>query len=574
MNIAENQTKRPARAQYLESAAAAAKAQERDDWNAALNEWEAALEFVQDIPGAWRGKAIALERLGHLDQAGNAFADGLRRWPDDPALLFGKARIEEKRANWKAALADWQTAQSRAPERIEACLGIGRSLSALGRDEEAQTVLEAATGSWPDDERLLLLLGQVLRQTEGPDKVIAYWRNLAGKLPQRGDIAFLLADVLHQSGQDKAALAEALRAAKECHAPNAPHLLERAAELALRLAGSLHPPEECLKIAAGLASRFPGNAQINAAIARQHFVEGDMTAVIRGLTATIARTPDDWNAYIGLGEALQQVAATDPEARQVVETRLAAEIARNGGEMGARFAAYMQDTAAQLRPLLKPGPGEILETAGSGTAVIFFGGMAVKQPRTMPFLLDRFFASRGIKALYVTDHSGNLGLHGIASAGDSMDSTAAYLRERIRAHPRRRICMIGSSGGGLAAVHYGLRLGADQIIGLSAATNLTSDFFTQNRDRRARLTIRRLNQTIAQNLLDVRPWLASAAKRPQIDLFFAAENEGDWSQAKHISGLPEVRLHATSGWQNHNIMPALFKSGLFAAELDRLLSGE
>lgn len=133
--------------------------------------------------------------------------------------------------------------------------------------------------------------------------------------------------------------------------------------------------------------------------------------------------------------------------------------------------------------------------------------------------------------------------------------------------------MIGSSGGGLPAVHYGLRLGADQIIGLSAATNLSSDFFMQNHDRRARLTIKRLNQTIAKNLLDVKPWLRAAAKQPKIDLFFAAENEGDWSQAQHLSDLPGVSLHGTSGWQNHNIMPGLFKSGMFASELCRLLSG-
>lgn len=411
MSTSENQAQKPARAQYLERAAAAAKAQARNDWQAVLNEWNRALEFVQDIPGAWRGKAIALERLERFDQARNAFAEGLKQWPEDTALLFGTARIDEKRGDWNAALASWKMAKSRAPERSEAFLGIGRSLTVLRREDEARTLLEEAAALWPDDERLMMLLGQVLRQTGEPDEVVAYWRDLAQKRPERGDIAFLLADVLHQSGQDEEAIIEALRAAKECSAPNAPHLLEQAAELALRLAENLHPPEEYLKTAIELAVRFPKNAQVQAAMARRHFFDGDMNTVIRGLTGRITETPDDWTAYVGLGEALQQMSASEPEGTKKLEIRLAAELDRSGSDIGPRFAAFLRDTATPLRPSLLPGPGEILESAGgeSDTVVIMFGGMEKRQRTALPFLMERFFASRGIKPFYIADQKGNFG---------------------------------------------------------------------------------------------------------------------------------------------------------------------
>jgi soluble lytic murein transglycosylase-like protein len=92
-------------------------------------------------------RARAAYRLGRFAEAGEGYEHALAIATDrvdrfDAAVQ--RARVGELLADWPKALAFWQTARTAAPREVEGWDGTTRLLAALGRGEEAVTLLRQA----------------------------------------------------------------------------------------------------------------------------------------------------------------------------------------------------------------------------------------------------------------------------------------------------------------------------------------------------------------------------------------------------------------------------------------------
>jgi hypothetical protein len=178
-------------------------------------------------------------------------------------------------------------------------------------------------------------------------------------------------------------------------------------------------------------------------------------------------------------------------------------------------------------------------------ALVFTGG---SDSMSMPLpVFDRYLAAAGVTAVYLKDFQRLMYLKGIASLGDDLPSTVAALRQLQQRLGATRVCTIGDSAGGYAAIRYAVELDAACALSFGGDTS-----WSPGRGEFA-LFANRLRAHFPIDAMDLRSFLAARQECARIVLVFGAEEARDKSHAEQLSGLPRVELRPVPGQNTHNI---------------------
>jgi protein O-GlcNAc transferase len=110
---------------------------------------------------------VNLDRLGRREEAVAALREALRLDPGlGHAYYVNLSSNLAEPGNFEEAIDLYTRACRLDPESVEARYGLGRALSALGRNAEAQQALQQAVMMRPDDPMLHAELGEVLEKQE------------------------------------------------------------------------------------------------------------------------------------------------------------------------------------------------------------------------------------------------------------------------------------------------------------------------------------------------------------------------------------------------------------------------
>jgi hypothetical protein len=183
--------------------------------------------------------------------------------------------------------------------------------------------------------------------------------------------------------------------------------------------------------------------------------------------------------------------------------------------------------------------------------------------------MHRWFGRLPASLVYLRDFRHLFYLSGLPSLGANRDDTIAALRRMVASLNGRRILCLGASAGTYPALHYGLDLGAEAVVGLSGAIDLSVDF---NARLTGAETIARLHAELPAAAIDLRRAYATAPKPPRARIAYGADNWDDRLHAESMRGLSTVRLEAVDACDNHNVTLELIRRGQFEPMLNWLLS--
>jgi len=267
---------------------------------------------------------LAGENGAALPEADAARKDAKRMLLD---TLAESARAAEAEGNFTTALSFWQEAGALSPHGAGFRAGIARSLSGLGRDEEALAALPSATED-PDD---LLLMARIQLKTGKIEQAIdaarqSYARSSGDIHPRRH---LELSDVLAECGDLRGA-AQVLTAVSRIR-PNHPEVFARLADLYARIgdwhacanaaasAWHLNPdddrslrllarsaeqenrPREAAELYRQLSARATDDPEILLALARSSLASGDAEQAHQAAERTLTLQPDCGSAHAILG---------------------------------------------------------------------------------------------------------------------------------------------------------------------------------------------------------------------------------------------------------------------------------
>jgi tetratricopeptide (TPR) repeat protein len=207
---------------------------------------------------------------------------------------------------------------------------------------------------------------------------------------------------------------------------------------------------------------------------------------------------------------------------------------------------------ARLNDRGSPETTSILSPENRGLVLAFSGlkGGLLDFNKQGDSLLTQYLATLGLSVIYLKDNQRLLFLNGIASLAKDYASTVARLRELIAESGVTRLFTLATSGGGFAAIRYGLALGAECALCFSPPTNLTRDFLRQ--DPRGKVVQYRLGKHFSDDILDLRPQLQKATSRMDVHIYYGDAHPDDRRHAEHLQGAPGVTLHPFQGINEHS----------------------
>jgi hypothetical protein len=213
---------------------------------------------------------------------------------------------------------------------------------------------------------------------------------------------------------------------------------------------------------------------------------------------------------------------------------------------------------------------QIVRRDGADSLLLVFAGADHKMGFSLA-AMHRWFGRLPVNLAYLRDFRSLFYLGGIPSLGPDVTATAAALRDIAIALGVRRILCCGCSSGLHAALHYGLTLGAEAVLGLAGPTNLSTEF---NTHLRSKARVAYLWATMPQApAIDLHRLYSEAARAPRVLLVYDRNNWDDRLHAEHLAGLPTVRLDPLEDRGGHAVISALIRRGLFDEKLNWLVQG-
>jgi Tfp pilus assembly protein PilF len=208
----------------------------------------------------------------------------------------------------------------------------------------------------------------------------------------------------------------------------------------------------------------------------------------------------------------------------------------------------------------------IAECVGAETLVVVFTGTNDRVWLPLP-LFDRYLAALGVSAVYLKDFRRMLFVQGVQSFGEGYEATIAALRTVKRRLRAKRLCTIGHSGGGRAAIRYGVELEAANIVSIAGATGAAPclDPAAYPRDQ---ITHSRTLRHAGSEMLDLKPFLESQRFASKIALVHGANSASEVANALYLSAIRGVTLHPIPG-PSPTIM-SLARQGDFVQTLGNL----
>jgi tetratricopeptide (TPR) repeat protein len=155
----------------------------RADWPEALRRWELVRGKHPANADGVSGAGAALTHLGRLEEAEALLSAELDRFPGNVNIAVEFARVAHRRSHWPEALRRWNLVQERFPNNAEGHAGAGSAMGQLGRLDEAEAVLEAATGRFPKHSNLLIEYSRIAHLRCDWPEALRRWQIVRDSFP-------------------------------------------------------------------------------------------------------------------------------------------------------------------------------------------------------------------------------------------------------------------------------------------------------------------------------------------------------------------------------------------------------
>jgi tetratricopeptide (TPR) repeat protein len=155
----------------------------RRDWEEAVRRWELVRVRYPDSPSGYAGGGAALRELGRFDEAEAVLRAGLERLPSSADIAVTHAAIAGFRRNWPEAAKRWEDVRARFPTSTSAYLGGAAALRALGRNEEAESVLAEGVELCPGQAEVAVEYARLAHQHEDWAEAMRRWELVRERFP-------------------------------------------------------------------------------------------------------------------------------------------------------------------------------------------------------------------------------------------------------------------------------------------------------------------------------------------------------------------------------------------------------
>lgn len=259
---------------------------QRGDFAAALTASEQALAAAPGHPEALHMKALALGRLGRIDEAAGLFDRAAAVHPRKQAILANKGNALRAAGRNAEASAAYEAALAADPGFAAAWASLGLARREAGDRSGAEAAFRSGLAAAPDDPRLLNNLGLLLEAQERSEESVALFSKALERQPNMLSALINRGAALRRTGRTEAALAD-LNAAVGLAPGDAEAWFQLAS--AHRQAGAGAAAEAAYLKAAALA---PARADIHRDLARMLWEAGRADDFLAPLDAAIAQTGD------------------------------------------------------------------------------------------------------------------------------------------------------------------------------------------------------------------------------------------------------------------------------------------
>ncbi|MEC4592302.1 tetratricopeptide repeat protein [Nitrospirillum amazonense] len=248
----------------------------------ALERWQTFARLYPDHQDTIISLAEAYQTVGQYAAADGQLAAAMERWPDSVSLAIKWASLAHHRNNHEEALCRWEAIRHRFPDVPEGYAAAGHSLRALGRFDEADSIVEYGLERLPDSRELLISHAWTATARRDFPSAEHRWRLVQSRWPTDGAMVMALADVVAQQGRDDEA------------------------EQILRQGVKDHPENPIIAIAFG-----------------EHVLKrSDWRRAVDIFSAIIPQFPDQLRPYTAIGHALRGLRFCD-EADRYTELAMA-----------------------------------------------------------------------------------------------------------------------------------------------------------------------------------------------------------------------------------------------------------
>lgn len=582
----------------------AVQAQNLKRWEEALLHWE---EVQKKFPGAKSckfGRAFCLERSNVLDEAQLLYEDLLHRFPEDKRPYIGLARIKQKQADWEDAAKFWKLLGERFFEhQIYALSGQVRCLCKLKRYTEINELFKITC-----------------KKIDQPTALREIFCNTLPGLPKEEAVKLgrVFVDAFENDAEAYCCLGELELSVGETekaslsfeHAISIdPRLIKAQAVLAeVAVRSQLIGFEKTTHLWLKLHSQFPDDHSykleaIDCLIESENWDDAKilLEKEIKNFTLTdllsyymrsvrfshskgcelslryidmMLGFPDSRMRSLTIRKAFLQAVIVNDD--RVIEHILNFAPDLLDDESFAKYGRYSA-MYAEIKNLSSLDQDiNCFEHEDPQTLVLFFRGIAFQvKANYIQLLAPLIEAAKKNRASvwYLFDQRRALYMEGLQGLGADYEATLAALKNKINVHPAKKLVCVSVSGGGIGAIRYGIRLGAQRILTFSSPTNLTLESL-QDYGRRGAMVTKRLYQRVPQLATNLREDLIACQNPPLITSVYNAEMPQDAKQAGNISDLPYVMSIAIPDEKGHNSIEPARKAGILNPLIDWALTGK
>jgi pimeloyl-ACP methyl ester carboxylesterase len=228
----------------------------------------------------------------------------------------------------------------------------------------------------------------------------------------------------------------------------------------------------------------------------------------------------------------------------------------------------LRASIAALEPLNDRGVGVGYDfSSPSTTVLVSFAAMGTYEPP--PFDFFQITSGMPVKRLFVRDVQRIWYHRGVPGFGDSIEDVARALKEVLDAERAERVIVFGSSAGGYAALVFGTLLDAELVVAFAPQTMLDRDWLASIGDERWYRRLSRLDELGGPDARFVDLAVALPRERrgeTPYEVHYPASHEGDEHHARHLEGVPGLRL-CPHERRDHKFVRKLRDSG----ELEQVL---
>ncbi len=160
-------------------------AENRADWELALNRWQAVRADFPDRHEGYEGVARALRELRRPDLAASVLAEAANRFPDAAGILLETARLARDSGRNDEALLVWKQIRQQFPHILSAYVDAEKVLREARRFDEAHEVLTEAFRLFPNEWVVWRQIGILAEARDDWAGAVAHWRAMGQRFPGR-----------------------------------------------------------------------------------------------------------------------------------------------------------------------------------------------------------------------------------------------------------------------------------------------------------------------------------------------------------------------------------------------------